>query len=213
MSKYALFFFIGIAVSFPISGCGRYESRVDNRPGRRTTYSDPNKPGATGGIGFGSQDIISMTDKMMRDMLSKARLAAREKAPRVIVDAECFTNEGSSRVNKNMITDRLRIGLNNAASGKMRFIARHHSDIVEKERELKREGRVDSGTTTTRKAPAGGDFRLCGRITTHDGVAPDGTTSRFHQIVFEMIELESSEIVWGGMYQFRKSGQDDVIYR
>ena len=213
MNRYALFVFIAAAISLAVSGCGRYGSRVANEPGRQTRYDDPTTADTTGGIGFESQDIISMTDKMMRDMLATPGLVSREKTPRIIVDAEYFTNEGSSRINKNMITDRLRVGLNRAAKGRMRFIARHHSDMVDKERDLKREGLVDSGTTTVRKAPAGGDFRLGGRITTLDAVAAGGTTSRFHQIVFEMIDLESSEIVWGGMYQFKKSGRDDVIYR
>jgi hypothetical protein len=213
MNRNALFVFVAAAILLAAGGCERYGSRVNNRPGRASRYDDPTTAQETGGVGFESQDIISMCDQMMRDMLSKPELLARAKTPRVIIDAEYFTNEGSSRINKNMITDRLRFALNDAAAGKMRFIARHHLGMVDKEREIKREGLVDSGTITKRQATAGGDFRLGGRITTLDGVAAGGTTSRFHQIVFEMIDLESAEIVWGGMYQFKKSGQDDVIYR
>ena len=53
-----------------------------------------------------------MSDLMMRDILATPVLAGRAKAPRVIVDSEYFVNESSSRINKNIITDRLRVQLN-----------------------------------------------------------------------------------------------------
>jgi len=197
-----------------LAGCTTYESRVDSASGRATRYVDPTTPGPVQGVGIESQDLVSMTDRMVRDMLTNRALAGRAVPPRVIVDSRFFRNEGTSRINKNAITDRLRIHLNNAANGRMVFIARHHADMVEHERSLKRGGMVDTGTTGMASAPAGGDYRLGGRITTLDAVRTStGMTSRFHQIAFEMVHLETGQIVWSGMYEFKKSGQDDVIYR
>lgn len=177
-------------------------------------YDDPTTSGPVAGIGIESQDLISMTDEMMRDMLTNRTLAAQAVAPRVIVDAEYFQNEGSSRINKNSITDRLRVGLNRAASGRMQFIGRHYANMVENERALKRDGVVDFGTQTPQRQAAGGDYRLGGRITTLDSIDPaSGMTSRYHQIIFEMVDLENGAIVWSGMYEFKKSAQDDIIYR
>jgi PBP1b-binding outer membrane lipoprotein LpoB len=198
-----------------VAGCVQGTStRAVNAPGTPTQYRDPGTPSQVQGVGLESQDIVSMCDKMLRDMLANPTLAGRPTAPRVIVDAEYFTNEGSSRINKNMITDRLRIELTRAANGRMVFVGRHVANMVESERALKREGVTDQGTKPTAAATAGGDFRMSGRITTLDSVDKNtGTTARFHQIVFEMVDLETGVIVWGGMYDFKKEGADDVVYQ
>jgi len=202
-----------VALLLPLSGC-TYTTRVNNAPGRPTVYEDTTSVGAVAGIGMESQDITSMTDQMVRDMLTNPILAGRNPAPRVIVDAEYFHNEGSTRINKNMITDRLRVDLNRSANGRMVFIGRHYSDMVANERELKRQGEVTEGTIGRAKAQAGGDFRLGGRITTQDAVrASSGMASRYHLVTFEMVDLETGIIVWSGMYEFKKSAQDDIVYR
>ncbi|HUT25587.1 MAG TPA: penicillin-binding protein activator LpoB [Sumerlaeia bacterium] len=196
------------------AGCTTYTTRVENAPGRPTVYNDPATVGPPAGVGLESQDLISMTDKMMRDMLASPAFAGRTPPPRVIIDAEYFKNEGSTPLNKNIITDRLRVELNRAAAGRMVFVGRHAVDMVEQERSLKREGVVDPGTTGQTRATLGGDYRLTGRIATIDAVGSrSGARSRYHQIVFEMVDLETAEIVWSGIYGFRKTAQDDVIYR
>jgi hypothetical protein len=86
--------------------------------------------------------------------------------------------------------------------------------MVAKEREIKRQGVVDRATRPGAAAPKGADFRLGGRITSLDARDPKtGMAQRYNQIIFEMIDLESSEIVWSGIYEFAKAAQDDIIYR
>ncbi|ARJ65821.1 penicillin-binding protein activator LpoB [Magnetospirillum sp. ME-1] len=187
---------------------------VDNTAGSPSVYIDPGSVGPVKGVGIESQDIIGMTDQMMRDMLSQPRLANAQVPPNVIIDSEYFYNESSSRLNKNSITDRLRVGLNRAASGRMQFVGRNYADMVAKERELKRQGVVDKATLPAARAPKGGDYRLGGRITSLDSRDPKtGMMQRYNQIVFEMVDLETSEIVWSGIYEFAKAAQDDIIYR
>jgi hypothetical protein len=36
---------------------------------------------------------------------------------------------------------------------------------------------------------------------------------RSTQIVFEMVNLETAQIVWSGIYEMAKAAQDDIIYR
>ncbi len=203
-----------VAVIFMAVGCTTVTTRVNNAAGRPTLYEDPSTTGAVAGIGMESQDIVGMTDQMIRDMMSNPLLAGRSVAPRIILDSEYFRNEGATRINKNMITDRMRIGLNRAANGRMVFVGRHFSDMVAKERDLKRQGAVTTGTIGTAKAQAGADFRLGGRITSQDSVqTKTGLASRYQLITFEMVDLESGIIVWSGMYEFKKSAQDDIVYR
>jgi PBP1b-binding outer membrane lipoprotein LpoB len=187
---------------------------VVNAPGSPTTYSDPGTRGPVSGVGIEAQDIVSMTDKMMRDMLATPSLTGRAAPPRVIIDAEYFANESSSRVNKNSITDRLRVSLNRASQGRLVFVGRQFADMVARERDLKRQGVTDTGTTGMAKAQLGGDYRLGGRITSLDSRSPaTGQMSRYNQITFEMVDLETGQIVWSGIYEFLKTAQDDVIYR
>lgn len=204
-----------LAVAAALGGCVTGTTRVDNAAGRATIYEDVrSSSGAVQGIGIESQDIVGMTDQMMRDMLANAMLAGRATAPRIIVDSEYFSNESSSRLNKNMITDRLRIELNRASNGRMVFVGRQYAGMVESERALKREGVTDGGTIRHTQGTAGVDFRLGGRITSLDQVrAGTGVTARYQQISFEMVDMEYGTIVWSGLYEFKKAAQDDVIYR
>lgn len=197
-----------------MAGCATYTSQVENTPGTPTIYEAPDTTGATAGIGIESQDIISMCDKMMRDMMANPLLANTAAPPHVIVDAAYFRNESSNYINLNMITDRIRSGLVRAANGRMIFVGRHGANMIEHEKKLKRSGVVDQGTTPHAAKTLGGDYRLWGRITSLDGVdTQSGLTSRFTQIVFEMMDLQNGAVVWGGEYSFRKSAADDVIYR
>lgn len=200
-----------LGATLALSAC---QSPVDNAAGRRTAYVDVGDPGMVSGVGIESQDVVSMTDKMMRDMLANPTLAGAATPPRVIVDSEHFANQSSQRINKNVIVDRLRVELARAAAGRMMFVAREHAGMVEQERDLKRAGYVDVATTGLTRAQAGADYRLAGRITSLDGLdRSSGTAQRYSQITFEMIDLESGLIVWTNSYEFKKAGQDDVVYR
>jgi hypothetical protein len=155
-----------------------------------------------------------MTDRMMRDMLSNPTLAGPSAPPQIIVDGEYFSNESSQRINRNLIADRLRIGLNQAAQSRMIFVSRQSAGMVEKERELKRQGKTDVGTKGMTAAQAGGDYRLRGNIASLDSRnARTGMVQRYNQITFEMIDLERGTIVWSGIYEFARAAADDIIYR
>ena len=203
---------IGVVSVLLISACSSVE--IENAEGQSSQYVDSKKAKGSSGVGIESNDIAGMTDKMLSSMMANPVLLNRDKAPRVIVDAEYITNESTSRVNKNILGDRLRIQLNRAANGRMVFVARHLNDMVSKERELKRDGMVDAGTIRTTQAQAGADYRLGGRIMSHDAIQTDSQkTSRYHLITFEMVDLELGTVVWSDLYEFEKSAQDNVLYR
>lgn len=206
---------LAAAAALSLSACVTTNAGLNNTAARPTTYVDAATASSkVAGVGMESQDVISMTDEMLRDILATPEIAGRGKAPRIIIDAAYFSNDSSSRINKNAITDRLRVALNRSAQGRMVFLGRHYGDMVAKERELKREGGADAGTLRATKAQAGADFRLGGRIVSMDAASTkNGTVSRYHQITFELIDLEYGNIAWSGLYEFRKEAQDDVVYR
>ena len=175
---------------------------------------NPAAQGPVSGVGIESRDIVSMTDQMMRDMLANPTLAGRTTPPRVVIDSAYFKNEGSQAINRDLITNRLRVELNRAAHGRMVFLTRANLGMVQKERDLKRSGATDVGTTGMTKALAGADYRLTGEIATLDERdARTGMIERYNQITFEMVDLESGEIVWSGQYEFERAADDDVMYR
>jgi penicillin-binding protein activator len=139
------------AAALMLSAC----QTVQNQAGTPTTYTDPGTLGPVKGVGIESQDIISMTDQMMRDMLTEPRLAAAASPPNVIIDGEYFINESSSRINRNVITDRLRVGLQRAAQGRMQFVGRHYANMVQSERNFKRQGVIDPARRLRRAAITG----------------------------------------------------------
>jgi hypothetical protein len=200
-----------------LGGCATAPApgNLNNSAGRPTMYQDvANASPTTAGVGVESQDVVSMTDRMMRDILATPAISGRGTAPRIIIDSEYFSNDSTSRINKNTITDRLRVELTRASAGRLVFVARHYGDIASRERDAKRNGDTDGGTIRQTKAKAGGDFRLAGRITSMDAMKKGtGAVSRYHYIAFELIDLEQETIAWSGSYEFKKEAQDDILYR
>lgn len=179
-----------------------------------TVYAPPDRPGLVRGVGTDSQDIVSMTDQIMRDLMTVPKLMNTQVAPRVIIDDAAFHNESSEIIDKALITDRIRVNLNRASAGRIRFVGRQYADVVQQERDLKSSGRVDVGTSGRTAAMAGADYRLVGRIGTRDAIDPrTGMRSRYSMYTFELLDLEYGDIVWSNLYEFKKETQDNVVYR
>lgn len=202
-----------VAAPVLFAGCAGM-SGVDDSAGRATLYEDVSSPGAVSGVGIESQDIASMTDRMLRDMLAYPALAGRNIPPNVIIDEQYFKNESSSVINKKLITERLLVNLNRSAAGRMVFVERAAAEMVENERALKRKGVTTDGALGRAEKTAGADYRLAGSIMSLD-TASNSTSmvSRYHQVSFKMVDLETGVLVWSGMYEFKKSAQDDLVYR
>jgi penicillin-binding protein activator len=208
---------IGVATVSSLLMCavghGAEKSRK-KKSGEAAKYVPIDQQSRVSGVGIETQDIVGMTDKMVRDMMSNPALAGRASPPRVIVDAQYFINDSGQAINKNMITDRLRVGLVRASQGRLVFVTRENAEMVEQERAQKRDGVTDTGTTGLTRAVAGADYRLSGRISDLEVRDPKtGLISRGNQIIFEMTDLETAVVVWSDIYEFRKEGSDDLVYR
>jgi hypothetical protein len=206
-----------LAAVFAVISTGGTQARPrrpENKNGVSTVDLDPSRKGLVKGTGIESQDIISMTDQMARDMFANGFLNGHNQAPRIIIDEQYFHNEGSQIINRRLITDRLRVELNRAAQGRMMFVGRQYAGMVAEERDLKRSGVTDVGTTGLTAAQAGADYRLAGTISTLDSRDPNtGIVQRYNQITFDMVDLETGALVWEGMYEIKRAAADDVIYR
>jgi hypothetical protein len=203
---------LAVAAIVSLTGCAT--TGISNASGHSVVDLDPSQRGMVAGVGIEAHDVVSMTDQMIRDMLSSPELEGAGIPPQVIVDGEYFAIDGSQRLNKNLITDRLRVGLNRSAQGRMTFVGRHFVQMVAEERDLKRAGVVDIATTGLTQAQAGADYRLGGRMNTLDSLNPStGLMQRYTQVSFEMVDLERGTIVWSGVYEIERAAADDVVYR
>lgn len=189
-------------------------TRVNNSAGRASVYEDVRTSSSIQGIGVESQDIVGIADKMVRDMLSNPILAGRATPPRVLIDSEYFKNMSSSRVDKDLIINKLRVQLSRAANGRMIFVGRQYAGVAEAEADLQRAGVVDGGTTGAPTPTLRVDYRLVGSMNSQDAVGSrSGETLRYQTFTFEMLDVRTLELVWSNEYEYKKSAQDDLIYR
>lgn len=211
-NKPLLQFFIGMVLCVALVGCS---GNIKNVGGVPAMEVDPSVKGPVSGVGIEAQDIIAMTDKMLRDILATPQIAGRQTPPRIIMDGSDFTNEGSQPINKKLIINRLRVELNRASNGRIKFIGREFSTAVQQERALKRDGVTDIGTTGLTKALSGADFKMVGSIATLDSSSGSrsGLYQRYTQVTFEMLDLESGELIWSNNYEFERAAADDAVYR
>lgn len=185
--------------------------------GTQAMELDPNGRGAISGIGIESRDIDSISDRIVRDLIARPDIVTAGRPPRVVVDSEKFRNDSTQRIDRNMITDALRASLNRAAAGRIRFISRESMDIIQRERELKRQGQADVGTRFigVNQGFAGVDFQMIGKMTSLDNRdSKTGIMQRRTQIIFELVDLETGEIPWTSEpYVILRAAGDDVVYR
>jgi PBP1b-binding outer membrane lipoprotein LpoB len=195
------------------AGCTRREETDPRTSGPGSgPYVDPDEADPFH-LGIASKDIRAMCDKLVRSMARTPVLVNRDVAARVVLDSRGFKNDGVTPVDMNLITDRLAAMLQKAAGGKLVFLSDEDASLIRHHRDRKREGLEDEGTTGMTPAVAGVDFRLTGRIADQAIVNPKtGYRSRYHQFYFKMVDMETGQIVWSGMYDFKKAGVESLLY-
>lgn len=184
------------------------------KPAVAVSYRDVGSMGLVAGVGVESQDIVGVTDAMVRDLLASPLVAQLGRAPRILVDAEQFSVDGNQRINKALIVDRLRINLQRASNGRLLFVSREATADVAREREYKRAGVTDKGTIGAAVAFAGVDFMMRGKLVSQDKRSTStGMVERYSQFSFELVDAENSLSVWANLYELQKGGRDDAVYR
>jgi len=128
--------------------------------------------------------VGAMAEQMVGEVLAQPAFSARATPPRIMIDAGFFQDEGATHVNRNLLADRLRVALNQAAQGRLLFVGRGF--------------RAKAGGS---EAAAGAEYRLNGYLATVgpvDGAA--GGTPIATRITFELIDLEYGSMVWSNRY-------------
>src|SRR5256885_3300740 len=198
------------AVAAIVSGCA--SSGVKNPSGAPVTEMRPDERGFVAGTGIESQDIVTVAEKMARAIVAVPEIANRQGVPRVVLLP--VKNESRFPINKDIFLEEIMSLLNERSFGKVRFLARDRMSDLERERELKQTGQVTttSGTDLSKSQFQGADFMLTGKLMSQTTKTSAGT-SDYVLYTFELIDPNTSEIIWQGRHNIKKQGLEDAAYR
>ena len=189
-------------------GCA--SSGVKNPNGTAVTVMRPDEQGFVAGTGVESQDLVAVTDKMARSILSVPQIANAQGVPCVVLDP--VKNETRFPINKDIFLTRIRTELNKHATGKVSFLARDRMEALEKERALKQSGQVTASSDPNVTEFKGADFFLTGTLQGMSTRTSSGT-SDYILYAFQLIDARTSAIVWEDSAEIKKQGLEDAAYR
>lgn len=171
---------------------------------------DPTRPGTVRSLGPESQDVITLSDQMVRDLLAQRFIQNRTEPPTIVMLP--MTNNTRHNFNPETFSSLFKSQLNQRSQGKILFVSRDINPDILAEREMKRGGQVDYDPNLRAVAPAGADYFLKGRA---DGLAAVSTRGQADFIVytFKLTDAETGIDMWEKDYQTKREGRDDVIYR
>jgi PBP1b-binding outer membrane lipoprotein LpoB len=191
-----------------LAGCA--SSGVKNPSGVPVTEMRGDEKGFVAGTGIESQDVIRVADKMARGILSVPQIANARGVPRITLLP--VKNETRFAINKDILLKQIRAALNERAAGKVIFLARDRMQDLEREREMKQSGQVSSSTDPNVNQFKGADFMLTGELTGLSTRAAAGT-SDYILYTFQLLDPNTSDIIWEGSDNIKKQGLEDAAYR
>ncbi len=192
--------FAGFLVATMFAGC-------DNGPVTHSQRVDPDSDDSVEGTGIGSADVEACASKWAPSIMKAVYQSDWEAAPTVaMLPAE---NRTSQQFDGKLITNTMMTKLLSTCQGKLRFVTRDRMSDILAERERKRQGVVSSGQ---KKALKGIDYYITlsiSSLTAQRG----GDQSNFVLMTAQMVDMESSEVIWQDDYKFKKVGSRDVMYQ
>src|SRR5947207_5315678 len=180
-----------LAVAGLVSGCA--STGVKNPSGVPVTQMRPDEQGFVVGTGIESQDLLAVTDKMARSILTTPQITNAQGTPRVVLDP--VINETRFPINKDIFLTRIRAELNTKARGKVIFLARERMAALEHERQLKQSGQVTSSSDPNLVEFKGADFFLTGKLSGLSTKTSAGT-SDYILYTFQLVDARTTDIIW-----------------
>lgn len=201
---------LGAAVATALlSGCSTNRG-VQNPSGVPVTEMKPDERGFVAGTGIESQDIVSISDKMARSILSIPQIANARGTPRIVLDP--IINDTRFAIRKDIFLERMRALLNSKAMGKVSFLARERMQALEREQQLKQSGAVTSSSDPNVVEFKGADFFLTGKFTGL-GTRTSQGIGDYVLYTFQLIDARTSDIVWEDFAEIKRQGLEDAAYR
>ena len=190
--------------------CGCASSGVKNPSGVPVTQMNADEKGFVQGTGMESQDLVMVTDKMARSILSIPQIANAATPPTIVLEA--VDNQTRFPINKEIFLTRIRAQLNSKARGKVTFLARSQMATLEQERNRKREGSVTASSDPSVQEFKGADYFLSGSLQGISTRTAAGT-SDYILYDFHLTDARTSVMVWEDSAEMKKQGLEDAVYR
>jgi penicillin-binding protein activator len=191
-----------------LSGCAT--RGVKNPSGVQVTEMKADERGFVAGTGIESQDLVAVTDKMSRSILTIPQITNARGTPRIVLDP--VANETRFPINKDIFLTRIRTQLNSKSMGRVLFLARDRMATLERERELKQTGQVTASSDPNVVEFKGADFFLTGKL---QGLTTRTTAGRSDYVLysFQLVDARTSDIIWEDSAEIKKQGLEDAAYR
>jgi len=192
--------YVACALGVLVAGCA-----APDKSHTRTIM--PDQDDGIGGTGVESTDVRTVSRTMAAALLDLPQISGAAQAPTVAL----LPVKNSTRFvfNKDILTRKIRIELNEQARGKIRFLARERLDEVMDERAAKRdkffEGKAGGSLL-------GADYYLTGELMGLSK-ASGGDRSDYIIMSFQLIDTETSEILWENDYEVKRVGEAGVVYQ
>jgi len=200
--------FLPLTTAALVAGCA--SSGVKNPSGVPVTRMNADEQGFVAGTGVESQDLVAVSDKMSRGILSIPQIANAATPPIIVLDP--VENKTRFPINKDIFLTRIRSELNKKSMGKVTFLARDRMAALEKERNLKREGAVTATSDPGKQEFLGANYFLTGSL---EGLSTrtKAGTSDYILYAFQLIDARTSAIIWEDNAEIKKQGLEDAAYR
>lgn len=191
-TKWFFFTFVVLAVS--LGACGT-----------KVQYGDPTAV-ETLTVDFGSTDLQSIAEKMVRSLLSAPVI---QEGNRPVLQVATVMNKTNEHIDTKAITDKIRTTL--VQSGSVRFVADEVREEVARELRYQTDsGFVDPETRKRIGKLVGAGYLLTGEITSIRKKA-GRETDLYFKITLNLVELETGLIRWAEEKEIRK-GQKRPVF-
>jgi hypothetical protein len=175
--------------------------------GGKSRVIDVDADDELGGTGPESGDFRSCAERIARG-ITGIRWPREGEQPRIALIP--FTNHTRFRVDVKLLQNKAMHDIVSFVRGKALLLARDSEEQVMAEREKKRSGHFDSGKKS--KAMFGADYLLKGEMRALSKSSRDGV-SDYIQYNFELIDAETTAILWVGECTTKKVGSIGVIFQ
>jgi uncharacterized protein (TIGR02722 family) len=179
-------------------------------------YDDPDKV-ETVNLDFGSTDLQSMADTMVQSLLSSPGLQYLDQAgkgddKRIVLFTGNVNNRTSEHIDTSSITDSIRTAL--LKSGRFRIAASNQAqdELGSQVRFQMESGRVNPDLIRTFGKQIGADAVMYGNLRSIEKErqrslesAGKKTDDVYYKLTLEVVNIETSEVVWMEEKEIRKS--------
>ena len=184
--KKLFFIFISVVCMFSFFGCAT----------NGVQRIDPNKQTDLSGY-WNDTDVRIIADTLVQECVNAPAIIRyiKENQTEPVIQLGSFSNRSDEHLDTAILATKFKVALIN--SGKVKFSAEKSVKEELREEILAQQDWASEETAKNLAKETGADFLLIGSVRTIVDSIP-GETVRTYQVIAELYDIETSEIVWSG---------------